>query len=467
MSRRTLTSWTAAFSMLATFGCTRPSTWEAVESGSVVLAASDRNSVQELLDANSIPATDLPLVDRGAAAGQPRYLTIEGERITELALEGLRESPRIAGFPALEVLHLGGGFVTVEATDLPALRHLQVQGQDDRLAEVRLSGLPQLREAVIGGGRLQRFEAEDLPQLTSLALERLGIRQLPALPQSLTSLSLLANEVTDLSELRSLARLEHLDLGENGLQNVDTLPRLEQLRTLDLAGNPLSTDFALSAHNLPGLRSLDLRRTPLHSAPEGLAALVDLRVRFDSADQARRRFEAMLDRLRRNQKGAPGELVAGPEARSGQFRDTHGDCRWHTGVNQAARVRCSLNFARLEGLAAARLGTTDPAFPFRGGGAPTIEATLRVGSGRVWLYIPTEFDYLTLAAQVENYPLEKAESYRQPADRFQGSRRLLATPESPATVQGTPVLLGSRVLLWLEAIDGPAHDLHLDVRPAD
>ncbi len=77
--------------------------------------------------------------------------------------------------------------------------------------------------------------------------------------------------------------------------------------------------------------------------------------------------------------------------------------------------------------------------------------------------IAVEFDSIADARRVSGLDPQTAETWRQDGDRFSGHRRAVASPSSPATVTGEPDLLGSLVVLWVEAIDGPAEDLELIV----
>ena len=188
-------------------------------------------------------------------------------------------------------------------------------------------------------------------------------------------------------------------------------------------------------------------------------------MQWDEEKMRRLGFEEILERLRQSHRDAPGELVDRLRGRRGSMKDSEGSCRWKTGSFHRAEVRCDFEIASLKGLVAARLGTTDPAMPFQGGGAPVVRAELRVREGEVALYMPASFDLMAIARQLSEVDSDTAERAGQPGDQFDGYRRLVARPGSPAVLTGEPGLLGSTVVLWLEA-EGEARGLTLLVRPS-
>jgi hypothetical protein len=76
------------------------------------------------------------------------------------------------------------------------------------------------------------------------------------------------------------------------------------------------------------------------------------------------------------------------------------------------------------------------------------------------------FDLVATARQLSETDSTTAEKARQPEDRFEGYRKLSARPGSPAVLEGEPDLLGSRVILWLEAKE-EARDLTLSIEPLE
>ncbi|MCB1056396.1 MAG: hypothetical protein KDD11_12920 [Acidobacteria bacterium] len=177
-------------------------------------------------------------------------------------------------------------------------------------------------------------------------------------------------------------------------------------------------------------------------------------------------LETVLDRLRSSYAAAPGELVAGPSKRHGRVVGRSGTCSWNTGTLGRASVRCEIDLKEVQGLAAVGLGTTDPQLPFRGGGSPRIRATLAVAEGRAALYVRTSFDLLTIARVLTDASDRELEAHRRDGDRFDGYRRLEALPGRPAVLEGEPLVLGSKVVLWVEEVE-TAKGVRLRVEPAD
>ena len=73
---------------------------------------------------------------------------------------------------------------------------------------------------------------------------------------------------------------------------------------------------------------------------------------------------------------------------------------------------------------------------------------------------------MALARQLSSVDEATAEKARLPEDRFEEYRRLEARPGAPAVLEGEPSLLGSRVVLWLEA-ESRARSLLLTVEPSE
>ncbi|MEH2450224.1 leucine-rich repeat protein [Nostoc sp.] len=95
--------------------------------------------------------------------------------------------------------------------------------------------------------------------------------------EQLTSLDLSGNKLTTLSE--AIARLEQLtslDLSDNKLTTLpEAIARLEQLTSLDLSGNQLTT-LPEAITCLPQLTTLNLRYNQLTTLPEAIARLEQL-----------------------------------------------------------------------------------------------------------------------------------------------------------------------------------------------
>ena len=70
------------------------------------------------------------------------------------------------------------------------------------------------------------------------------------------------NQVSDLSALAGMTKLEWLYAGENAIADISALAGLTELYRVDLSGNLIADISALTG--LHGLRSLDLRDNPLN-----------------------------------------------------------------------------------------------------------------------------------------------------------------------------------------------------------
>ncbi|MEM9552904.1 MAG: hypothetical protein AAGC60_01495 [Acidobacteriota bacterium] len=462
-------------------GCSRTRSWADVVRGAVVVEATDRAAVDELLRAHQIAPEGVQVVGadgRGEAAGA-RRVHVDSGRVTVLAFDRLARPVRLVGaehaggeaFTRLRDVRLAGSFEALEVQGLPALTSLSAFGENESLRRVVLDDVPVLADLLVSGGDLSGtgLDLSRLDALRTVDLAHLGLRQVPALPAGVESLSLEHNALDDgvagLERLAELPALRRLSLAGNGLRSLHRLPPLPSLRSLYLHDNPLSETLDLAVDDYPALRRLGVERTAVRTLSPGLAAREDLRLGLTPEVEAEQELVATLERLRASYAAA-GERVAAPEARSGRIEGRSGRCNWRTSTLSSAKVTCSLTFERLTGRAQARLGTTDPAMPYSGGGAPTVRVTLRVGRGSAAVYFRESYDLVELAARITDVDAAVAERFRGPDDRFDGYRRHVATPDAPAVGTGRPSLLGSSVLLWIEALEGPAEDLALEIEPA-
>ena len=474
---RTETRRTGSIALLMTgllswlFGCAEPPTYDHVLRGDVALDASDREVMDRLLAASGTAPVDLSLLPAENNYGPEPNAKIEAGRVTRLALADVTDAEGVDRLDALRALRLAGTFPELRVSGLESLESLNVLSEDESLHHLALSDLPALRSLSIHGADLP-----DRVDLSGLALETVGLthcglESVPRFePAKLTELFLSGNELATLESLAGLDQLKKLHLSNVGLETLDGLPALPLLRSLYLSNNPLRPDVSLDPDSFPKLANLDLSRTGLRAAPLGLRDREDMRLTFEPEIAETMDFLATLERLRQSYLDAPGELVEKVRSTSGSIRGQEGRCTWKTGMHRRAEVSCRFTYETVRGTALARLGETDPAMPFQGGGHPRIKATITVGEGEVALYVKQEFDLITTAQIITEASDEVAEAVRQPSDSFEGYRRVVARPGKPATVQGDVLLLGGRVALIVEAVgeDGvsaEASDVTLVVGP--
>ncbi|MFW5776472.1 MAG: CotH kinase family protein [Spirochaetota bacterium] len=189
---------------------------------------------------------------------------------------------------------------------LPNVRVLDLSGNDPdtleptaalrRLSELVLHDLgPSARESLdlrpIAGLRsLERLDLSNNPdlarfpglaqltQLSELSMRRTGLSSLESIAPltALTRLDLRETDLADadLSALRMLRVLEHLNLRETGVRKIDVLRELNTLRYLNLHSNSRIASLE-PLGELVRLETLILRNVPL-SDPEVLESLVNL-----------------------------------------------------------------------------------------------------------------------------------------------------------------------------------------------
>ncbi len=443
----------------------REITFDAVLEGQVALDSEDGQALERLLAVAGLTSRELRLHGPEASnTAAPPFFAIDGDRVVHLALEGLGDPSAASQLRGLRSLHLEGPFSTLDLADLPHLARLRIDSRGE-LGELKLARLPDLEELLVHGARLR--QAPDLSQLDALrvvALSDCGLRSFPRLAAAgVEDLALPSNRIVNLETLVPQADLERLQLSGNQLQTLAELPLLPRLRVLDLSDNPLAPEARLDAERLPALATLDLRRTGWRKVLPGLEKRAGLRLKLEEAVANEVAFEETLAKIRHQRASWASERVAALPKIGGTLSKSSGKCSWRVGSHHRARVSCRFSFAQLRGLASARLGETDLTLPFQGGGGPQVRVTLRVSQGQAAVYLRQEFDSIADARLVSGLDQQTAETFRQANDRFSGHRRAVASPSSPAAITGEPDLLGSRVVLWIEAIDGTAEDLELIV----
>ena len=167
-----------------------------------------------------------------------------GERSLDLSDFGLERIPkRIAELPELEELILSHNKIrNIEYLDsLTKLERLFLNSNHISLI-TGLDKLTKLKFLSLGNNTIHSIEnLESLSQLVSLDLSNNQIRQIENLHDlvNLQVLVLVNNEIGKLENLDSLLQLEHLLLGANQIQKIEGLTNLMHLQTLELSGNPL------------------------------------------------------------------------------------------------------------------------------------------------------------------------------------------------------------------------------------
>ena len=95
---------------------------------------------------------------------------------------------------------------------------------------------------------LERFTALETVRLDHNTLSDLYFFKHCASRESIRSVSLADNQITDLSPLVNLTALEDLDLSGNQIENLRPLAQLSTLQSLNLSGNPVSEEELVALH---------------------------------------------------------------------------------------------------------------------------------------------------------------------------------------------------------------------------
>uniref|UniRef100_A0A8B9KVS1 Nephrocan-like n=1 Tax=Astyanax mexicanus TaxID=7994 RepID=A0A8B9KVS1_ASTMX len=148
--------------------------------------------------------------------------------------------------PSLSVLELVGNQLRVLPGRLSAKLEKLDCGQNhiQEVSHQQLSGLKQLRHLFLENNTIRHFESNALrhcAHLTNLALEKNLLSTFPnRLPETLVRLDLKGNNIAMIKEheLKSLKRLQVLNLRNNRLSSLPAMNLLPKLRTLYVDGNP-------------------------------------------------------------------------------------------------------------------------------------------------------------------------------------------------------------------------------------
>ena len=92
-----------------------------------------------------------------------------------------------------------------------------------------------------------------------------------------------------------------------------------------------------------------------------------------------------------------------------------------------------------------------------------VRATLSVREGSVALYLREREDLRATAHAAVG--ISQPDGVAAVGDRFDGYRRIEARPGEPVIATGEAAVLGSHVVVWLEATSGPAAEIELVLDP--
>ncbi|XP_036437973.1 nephrocan-like [Colossoma macropomum] len=148
--------------------------------------------------------------------------------------------------PNLTVLELAGNHLRVLPGRLSARLEKLDCGQNhiQEVTHQQLSGMKQLRHLFLENNTIRHFESNALRNclhLTNLALEQNLLSTFPnELPETLVRLDLKGNRIITIEEheLKSLKRLQVLNLRNNRLSSLPAMSLLPKLQTLYVDGNP-------------------------------------------------------------------------------------------------------------------------------------------------------------------------------------------------------------------------------------
>lgn len=197
-----------------------------------------------------------------ASTNMPRFRGEDNTRflgrMTHLQLQGKRLGPgldRLDLVPAAYVVYAYDNLLS-HLNGLDSLRRLQLlYVQNNRLVDMSgIEGLAQLRKLHVGYNRLTRIEGlenckllEELfvpgqQTLTNAPLE-FASTSIDAIAGSLRVLDAANNRLEDVSALAPLYGLNNLNLSNNSIEHISDMRDLlqsENLKTVQLAGNPLA-----------------------------------------------------------------------------------------------------------------------------------------------------------------------------------------------------------------------------------
>ncbi|KAL6486583.1 hypothetical protein MHYP_G00059750 [Metynnis hypsauchen] len=186
----------------------------------------DRNHIRTLKSRDMMQLRDLATL----TACHNRLVSVDG---------GLR-------LPSLTVLELAGNYLRVLPGRLSARLEKLDCGQNhiQEVTHQQLSGMKQLRHLFLENNTIRHFENNALRNclhLTNLALEQNLLSTFPnGLPETLVRLDLKGNRIVTIEEheLKSLKRLQVLNLRNNRLSSLPAMSLLPKLQMLYVDGNP-------------------------------------------------------------------------------------------------------------------------------------------------------------------------------------------------------------------------------------
>jgi hypothetical protein len=226
---------------------------------SVDLQRNDKYLQDRLEWLRNEPSGDLIARERDADAamagtGQLQHLYRLVLAFTPVTNAGMDHLRNLTGLQSLRLAHLDG-------TTAPGFKHIE---QLTRLRELELESLP-LTDAELSFLR-------HMPELRTLELEQVklndaGMVHLDGLVK-LRNLTLDSVPIssTALDHLRHMTHLSTLKIRKTGVQNLDAIRHLAELRELYIMRNPIDDDGLAPVAELVALEKLDLSHTSVTDA---------------------------------------------------------------------------------------------------------------------------------------------------------------------------------------------------------
>ncbi|MFT7798244.1 leucine-rich repeat and guanylate kinase domain-containing protein [Arapaima gigas] len=151
---------------------------------------------------------------------------------------------------------------------------------------------------------------ENCVSLTHLSLAHNRISSIEGLGNvPLKEISLRGNQIQRIKNVSQLQTLQSFDLAFNKIQSLCGLKNLDLLGTIDLEGNQVSEIKEVShLHDLPLLRTLNLKQNPVQDEPDYRLAIIFLLQRLTSLDQQEVTVEEKVSTV--NKYDPPVEVTA-------------------------------------------------------------------------------------------------------------------------------------------------------------